>query len=184
MTPIYLRNLPPPDETFNHVQFLSSFASVIKPEHYLELGVRNAICFNAVAPFCSRVTAVDISPISINEHKNGHIFQGPTDAYFLQLTDETFDMVFIDADHSHEQSLKDFENVLPRVIDDGFIFLHDTYPSSPHMFAPDKSNNVYLTAKYIKQHYIDQIEILTLPFNPGLTIVKKIPRHKQLIYRD
>ena len=93
-------------------------------------------------------------------------------------------MVFIDADHSHEQSLKDFLNVAPYVIDDGFIFFHDTYPALPYMFAPDKSNNCYKTPGYIKKKLIDNFEVLTLPFNPGVTVVKKISRQRQLAYQD
>jgi len=91
-------------------------------------------------------------------------------------------MVFIDADHAHEQSLKDFINVFPRVINDGFIFFHDSYPCLPYMFNKDKSDTCYKTPLYLKTKFIDSLEILTLPFNPGVTIVKKIPRTQQLIY--
>ena len=35
---------------------------------------------------------------------------------------------------------------------------------------------------YIKENLIDEFEIVTLPINPGVTIVKKIKRNKQLIY--
>jgi hypothetical protein len=42
--------------------------------------------------------------------------------------------------------------------------------------------DVYKTAKYIKQNLIDDFEIVTLPFNPGVTICKKISRTKQMIY--
>ena len=44
-------------------------------------------------------------------------------------------------------------------------------------------NDVYKTALYIKENLIDEFEILTLPFNPGVTIVKKMNRDKQLIYK-
>jgi hypothetical protein len=93
-----------------------------------------------------------------------------------------FDSVFIDADHSHEQSLRDFLNVKDRVIEDGFIFLHDTYPYDEIFFDPGACNDVYKTALYIKNHFIDEFEILTFPFNPGVTVVKKMKRNKQLIY--
>jgi len=72
--------------------------------------------------------------------------------------------------------------VKDRVIEDGIIFLHDTYPYSPSMFRPDLCNDVYKTAHYIKVNFNDSFESVTLPFNPGLTIVKKISRDKQLIY--
>ena len=37
MKPIHLRNVPPPAETFNHVEFLNNLIYWIKPEKYLEL---------------------------------------------------------------------------------------------------------------------------------------------------
>ena len=50
------------------------------------------------------------------------------------------------ADHSYEQSLKDFLNVKDRVIEDGFIFFHDTYPYDPSMMDVGQCNDVYKTA--------------------------------------
>jgi predicted O-methyltransferase YrrM len=108
-----------------------------------------------------------------------------TDEYFAKLSpDEQFDVVFIDADHSHEQSLKDFLNVKDRVIDDGFIFFHDTYPYDVSMTHPLACNDAYRTALYIKQNLIDEFEVLTLPINPGVTMVKKMKRNKQLLWMD
>lgn len=182
MQPIHLRNVPPPMETFNHTSFLSQFFSYLKPENYLELGVRDGLNFRELARHCKKANGVDIvgAPFALSE--NMEYFTQTTDAYFNTLTDEIFDAVFIDADHSHGQSLKDFLNVKDRVIEDGFIFFHDTYPFNESMFDPNLCNNVYLTALHIKQNYINEFEIVTLPFNPGLTIVKKISINKQLIY--
>jgi hypothetical protein len=45
MIDIYLRNQPPPIETFDHISFISFLADWIRPEHYLELGVRSGINF-------------------------------------------------------------------------------------------------------------------------------------------
>jgi predicted O-methyltransferase YrrM len=94
-----------------------------------------------------------------------------------------FDMVFIDGDHSKEQVLKDFTNVSEMVIEDGFVLLHDTYPCDENMELPNHSYNAWEAALQIKQNFKDQWEILTLPFNPGLTIMKKINHKKQLIWK-
>ena len=40
------------------------------------------------------------------------------------------------------------------------------------------------TYKTIKQNLIDDFEVFTLPINPGVTMVKKIKRNKQLIYEE
>lgn len=182
-TPIHLRNVPPPYETFNHSTFLEFLISYIKPNIYLELGVRDGLTILKCAPHTVKSIGVDILPCQFNLSKNIEYHQTTTDDYFKSLDPSIkFDVVFIDADHSHEQSLKDFLNVKDKVIDDGFIFFHDTYPYNETMMLPHLCNDVYKTAHYIKNNFIDAFEIVTLPFNPGLTILKKINRNKQLIY--
>lgn len=66
--------------------------------------------------------------------------------------------------------------------DDGFIFFHDTYPYDPYLFDKSQCGDVYKTALYIKKNFNENFEIVTLPINPGVTIVKKIKNYKQLIY--
>ncbi len=184
MNPIYLRNLPPPAEKFNHVQFFDFLFSYIKPELYLELGVRDGINFNTVSKYCKHSIGVDIVPTQFALLPNQEYYQTSTDNFFKNINkDIKFDAIFIDADHSHEQSLKDFINAKDHLIDDGFIFFHDTYPCEEFWFNPGLCNDAYKTALYIKENFIDDFEILTLPFHPGVTIVKKMKRNKQLIWK-
>lgn len=187
MTPIYLRNLPPPMETFNHIEFLVLMAKWIKPECYLELGVRCGDSLWPISDHCKMCCAVDIDFSHLNRPKKQNMMfvQKTTDKFFEDIEpDVIFDMIFIDADHSHESSLKDFVNASNHIIEDGFIFLHDTYPCSEEMKLPHFSNDCYKTPQYIKKHFSEAFEIVTLPFNPGLTIVKKMKRSKQLIYEQ
>lgn len=182
-TPIYLRNVPPPAETFDHGSLLHFLLSYIKPNVYLELGVREGLTFTKCANHAKKAIGVDIAPCPFSLKENMEYHQCSTDFFFTTLDKNIiFDAVFIDADHSHEQSLKDFLNVKDHIIDDGFVFFHDTYPYDKSMMDPGLCNDVYKTALYIKEHFIDEFEIITLPFNPGLTIVKKMPRKKQLLY--
>lgn len=189
MQQIHLRNVPPPAETFDHPAFFDFIFSWLRPESYLELGVRDGRNILTVSRHCNNLIAVDVTPqyfTSPDDMRGSfNYFAMTTDEYFDQVNrDIKFDAVFIDADHSHEQSLKDFLNVKDMVIEDGFIFFHDTYPYDPEYFDPGACNDVYKTALYIKQNFIDEFEILTLPFNPGVTIVKKMKRTKQLIFID
>lgn len=192
LSPIHLRNIPPPPETFDHPEFLELFCKWLKPERYLELGVRGGHCFRKVAPLCKEAIGVDIIPWSeIPEYlrnvfipNNINYINMSTDEYFEQLSDDVmFDAVFIDADHSHKQSLKDFLNVKDRIIEDGFVFFHDTYPYDESYINPHFSDTVYLTALYIKKNFGSEFEQVTLPFNPGFTICKKMNINKQLIYK-
>ena len=185
MKPIHLRNIPPPLETFNHIALLEFFAKWLKPERYLEMGVRRGESFKKVARYCKEAHGVDMNDITFRLRRNMVFHKFSTDEYFNQLNKEVlFDMIFIDADHSFEQSLKDFQNAAKHLVVDGFIFMHDTYPYEPEMFRPDLCNDAYRAPLWIKQNMIDEFEIITLPFNPGLTIVKKMKRNKQLEYLD
>ena len=183
MKPIYLRNTPPPNETFDHTSFFEHLFQWFKPECYLELGIRDGINFHRLSKYCKKAIGVDTIPPQIPLEENMEYHQTTTDGFF-EKADESlrFDAVFIDADHSHEQSLRDFMNVKDKVIEDGFIFFHDTYPLNQDYFHPLQCNDVYKTALYIKQNLIDEFEIVTLPIHPGVSIVKKIRRNKQLIY--
>jgi predicted O-methyltransferase YrrM len=184
MQPIHLRNIPPPSETFDHISFLEMMAKWIKPENYLELGVRDSKCFKVISKYAIKSTGVDMQPLHTEFKKNMSFYLGSTDQYFESIKDTNiqFDFVFIDADHSHEQSLKDFMNVSKHIVEDGFIFLHDTYPYDPVMLSPDLCNDAYQTPLFIKQNLIRDFEVITLPFNPGLTIIKKMHCEKQLSY--
>jgi predicted O-methyltransferase YrrM len=176
MNPIFLRNVPPPLETFDHVALLEFFASWIKPERYLELGVRDGRCFTRIQPHCSLAISVDMAPVPLSPAPNIEIHQMTTDAYLEYARNENlqFDMVFIDADHSYEQSYQDFINVKDLVIEDGFIFFHDTYPYAEYMLDATMSHDCYKTPLQIKKQFTKQFEIVTLPFNPGVTICKKV----------
>ena len=44
--------------------------------------------------------------------------------YFFENNIEKFDVIFIDADHSYDGVLKDYENSL-KCMDSGYIILHD-----------------------------------------------------------
>lgn len=179
MTPIHLRNLPMPLETFDHAQLILFIAQWMRPEHYLELGVRHGETFYKVQRACKKATGVDYAP-TIHEP---NIIETTTDDYIASLTTEQFDMVFIDALHTKEQVIKDFLGIAPFVIADGIVFLHDTYPCDERMCSPEFTDNCWEAALHIKQNYSDSWEVLTLPFNPGLTILKKTPITRQLLWK-
>lgn len=176
MKPIHLRNVPPPIETFDHVNLIQWIAGWIKPERYLELGVRDGKCFLEVAPYCKEAIAVDFADIAFPLSENCRYEQMYTDEYFKKIKDSglTFDMVFIDADHSFEQSYKDFVNVKDHVIENGFVFFHDTYPYDKTLTQTHFCNDCYKTPIEIRKNFSNEWELVTLPFNPGVTICKKI----------
>lgn len=174
--PIHLRNVPPPMETFDHSSMIMMLAKWIRPNLYVEFGVREGNNLMKVAPFCKKVHGIDISPMNVGP--DIETFQMTTDAYVEAVLNKSnpkivIDMIFIDACHESTQVMKDFEGAFPYVIEDGFIILHDTYPYDEIMTQPNLCNDCYKVPILIKEKYGNMCELLTLPFNPGLTIIKK-----------
>jgi hypothetical protein len=151
---------------------------------YLELGIRKGPCFNAIAPLAYEAYAVDVNDCykHISHNPNVKWFHCTTDEFFRKHDKNIkFDMVFIDACHTHEASLQDFKNVFSLVNENGIILLHDTYPYVEELTNSHLCSDTYKTAAYIKKYYIDRCEIVTLPFYFGITIVRRINR--QLLWQ-
>lgn len=188
MKQIHLRNTPEDYngslETYPHYEIIQHLASWIKPVNYLEIGVRHGSVYKLINKYCKNCYLVDVKFLDIDYSDNTIKFEMTSDNFF-QIIDTSikFDLVFIDGDHSKEQVLKDFLNAKDMVVDDGFIILHDTYPCNEWMELPRHSNNAWEAVLDIKQKYRDDWEIVTLPFNPGLTIMKKMKNNKQLLWK-
>lgn len=152
---------------------------------YLELGIRKGFCFNVIAPLAKEAYAVDIKDYSgyINKNKNC-VWKNSDTVNFLKDHDEKkkFDLVFIDADHKHQSSLADFKLVLPFVNENGIILLHDTYPPSKEFTSDEYCSDSYKTAKYIRDNFSEECEIVTLPFYYGVSVVRKISYDKHLLW--
>jgi hypothetical protein len=173
--PIYRRHIPPPIETINHVYIITKILSATssKEKNYLEYGVRNGDSIEPISKLVKIAYSVDINNY-LPKNNNINFFQMSTDAFSdTILKDINFDYAFIDADHSSKQVLTDFINIYKYINKDGYIFLHDTYPCSPELLRNDYCNDCYLSPIKIRELYPD-IEMITFPINPGLTIIHKI----------
>jgi hypothetical protein len=90
------------------------------------------------------------------------------------------EMGFIDACHSYEASYKDFLNLKDHIVDDGFIFFHDSYPISSYWTDPGLCGDAYKTIEKIRLEHNQEFEILTIPVNPGIAIARKLKNKSQL----
>ena len=174
--PIYRRLIPPPCETVNHPFIISQIlqASGGIDKMYLEYGVRDGTSLRAIAPFVKHCVGVDINACH-NIPSNSTFYKMFTDEFSRDVLPQfTFHFAFIDADHKFESTFKDFENLFPSIQSGGYIFLHDTYPCEAFLLDPKYCNDCYMTPIAIKQKYGKQLELLTLPLNPGVTIIRKI----------
>ena len=172
----------------DHVRIVKTIAEGLKAagalNSYLELGIRKGPCFNEVSPLVNGPAyAVDINDCykDIKHNKNLVWYEG-TSTKFLKNhnSDKKFDLVFIDADHSHKASLNDFTLVLPHVNDNGLILLHDTYPPEKKFTSSKFCSDTYKTANYIRNHY-PECEITTIPIFFGISIIRKLNR--QLLWK-
>jgi hypothetical protein len=187
---LYRRLLPPPIETVNHTYIIWCIIESLKKEkvynggdnrvRYVEYGVRDGGNFAKMSEYVSEAYGVDICiREGIDAFSRGklntQLYEMTTDVFrdnILPYMDDV-DVVFIDADHSSKSVISDFEGIISRVNAGGYIVMHDTYPCNEDYLHAGACHDCYKTPMYIKEKYKDEIEILTLPLNPGVTIVRK-----------
>jgi hypothetical protein len=160
----------------DHPKIISNVIALTNPDRkssYVEYGVMCGHSLEVIAPVVNTAYAVDLTPY-IPKHKNIRFYNLKTNTFSLNyLPRISFRYAFIDADHKSEQAFIDFEYIYKFCESNGFIFLHDTYPFSEKYLAPNLCNDCYKTPLKIRAKYPD-IEMLTLPFQPGVTIVRKV----------
>jgi predicted O-methyltransferase YrrM len=156
---------------------LQFFTSNLKPNLHLEIGVFTGNTIASVYKNCKRIHAVDINPDCLEhlrDFENVEFFPLCSDDYFAQLpNDIIFDTAFIDGDHSFEAVKRDFDNTFKRLSVNGLIFLHDTCPLDDSFKVPEHCGTAWKFADKCINSPIDY-EMLTLPYHPGLTIVRKV----------
>lgn len=116
---------------------------------YLEIGVSQGKAFRAVT--AEEKIAVDPAfAISERDRERAaaaadatHYFETTSDAFFANeapfLEQRGIDVALIDGLHTYRQALRDVENTLRYLRDDGVIFLHDCNPSRAAIACPATS---------------------------------------------
>ncbi len=140
------------------VNTLYAAAKLIKPEHYLEIGVRRGRSACTVARACPDVTlhAFDMwiqgyagmdnpGPAFVRQELQKHGHRGQvtfTDGdshrtvpeYLARNPNLQFDLVLVDGDHSEDGAYDDLRNVLPRIRSGGMVIFDDiTHPAHPYL---------------------------------------------------
>lgn len=160
----------------DHPKIISSvigITNIDRKGNYVEYGVMVGHSLEVVAPVVNVAYAVDLT-VYVPKQKNIRFFNMKTNTFSRNyLPRIPFRYAFIDADHKSEQAFIDFEFLYKHCEQDGYIFLHDTYPFSEKYLAPNMCNDCYKTPLKIREKYPD-IEMITLPFQPGVTIVHKV----------
>lgn len=116
---------------------------------YLEIGVERGFAFRLFA--ADEKIAVDPSfklwarnrKLAEEKARVTHYFEMTSDAFFANQTAllerRGIDVALIDGLHTYEQALRDIENALQYLRDDGIIVVHDCNPARASIGAPAKS---------------------------------------------
>ena len=140
---------------------------------YLEIGVENGYTFNNVHFLNENKTGVDPDP----KCDNKNICRVTSDQFFLERQEkqENFDVIFIDGMHQSEYVLRDFNNSIKILNNNGSIFIDDIIPLNyneqlripqKHYYENDIlkygeewTGDVWKMVYYLLVHYKDKLTI-------------------------
>lgn len=169
-----------------HEDFIVHLASIVRPKVYVELGLYQCVVFNRIIQYAQKLIGVDVAP------EAARYMQKSPKTCFVNTTTDVFakdlradpiqiDMLFIDADHSKDSVLRDFQNFFPFVIPHGIILLHDGHPKDEASMSPGYCGDGWKAIAELSQH-TKEYEMMTIPIHPGLTICRK--RKHQLQWKE
>lgn len=129
---------------------------------YLELGIEDNTNFNNTHALNKK--SVDTNGMAT--------FTGTTDEYFQQLDkSESFDVIFIDANHDYDYVLRDFNNSIKHCKE--WLVLHDMVPPSFYHTHHTQCSDSYRILYYIIKEQPDIIfYTLKDPIYCGLTFIR------------
>lgn len=160
-----------------HVDFIVHIARVLRPKLYVELGLYECELFNKVIPYAGKLIGVDLKRECgeyMVDSKKVKFVNSTTDEFAKDLRKRPpkIDMLFIDANHSSESVLKDFNSYFPFVSEQGLILLHDGYPKNKKFTDQKLCGDAYKTIEKLSKE-TKSFEMVTVPVHPGVTICRK-----------
>ncbi|NQT22907.1 MAG: class I SAM-dependent methyltransferase [Candidatus Omnitrophica bacterium] len=196
----------------NRVDLIQEIINKKKAKNYLEIGFGHGDCFFNIR--ASRKMVVDPEFVFLKKRTIKYFFRNlsknlankfynmPSDDFFIKrskiLQDIRPDVVFVDGLHTFKQSLKDVNNAIKFINDDGVIVLHDCSPSCASEAYPAKSyahaaqlnlkgwtgywsGDVWKTPVYLRSLRGD-LKVFVLDFDRGVGIVRKGKEARPLEY--
>lgn len=147
----------------NHTEVINYIIEAKSFINYLEIGTQAGKNFAAIN--CLQKTGVDPD---VNSRAT-HIM---TSDDFFDTSGGFYDLIFIDGLHTKEQVEKDFVNAMNFLSADGIIVIHDTNPEDEKWTLVPRESKQWTGSVY---KFICNLEadFKTLPFDYGITIVKK-----------
>lgn len=160
----------------NRISIIQSLIDKNKYTRYLEIGVRDGSCFNAIK--CEHKEGVDPDPTS------AATFFDTSDNFFKN-TIQMFDIIFIDGLHESPQVIKDIANALKHLTDGGTIVMHDCLPTSEFMqlipMRPDHNEWTGDVWKaYLYYRHISGLEMCVVDCDWGCGIIRRGEQQNRL----
>ena len=166
------------NQTF-HERLIPLLVEGVGAESYLEFGTHLNETIGKVR--CERRYGVDKNPVEIipSFGATARFFKMTTKQFIENHAEQhaPFDFVFIDADHDAKAVEEDFMGIWPHVSPEGLVLLHDTNPETVSDTDPKLCGDAWKFSKVLQTEtdYFDNVEFeaVTLPYHPGLTIIRK-----------
>ena len=148
----------------NRIDIINSLISQHSYKSYLEIGVRfKRDCFDHVQ--CAQKTSVDPSATDTYD------FTMTSDEFFAQ-NKNSFDLVFIDGWHAAEQVIKDVNNALDCLSNNGTIVMHDCSPPDEGHTSLSLCGTVWKVIYWLRANRPDLI-VHTVDDDYGVGIVRR-----------
>lgn len=179
---------PTHENQTGHETFIPMLCKLVGARSYLELGVYKGDTLRRVGeenPTC-KCLGLDIVDVLVRPTTENIWFYGNcTLEHFSKLNPAMlFDVIFIDASHQAEDVWRDLRNALKHSPEHGLILLHDTYPKDEAATAEGYCGTAWEIAEELadRDNAMNMgvgldIEAVTLPYHPGLTIIRKRSKH-------
>lgn len=149
---------------------------------YLELGCRSNSTFKQIQ--CERKVGVDKNP--------GGTLQMTTDEYFAKH-DDKFDIVFVDAGHTHDQVMRDVRNAQNILNNGGTIVMHDCWPYIKEYERKDGGASGTVWRAFVHLRTDPNLEVVCGNYDHGVGLVRfgsnpsrleNVPAMDDLTYGD
>jgi methyltransferase family protein len=154
------------DQTF-HERLIPLLVEGMGAQSYLELGTHQNETIGKVV--CDKRVGVDVNAVDL---EGALMFKMTTEEFMAENAAKLapYDFVFIDANHELSAVRADFLGIMPFVSPEGLVLLHDT---NPETVADTASGLCADSWKFAWGLSVAGMEAVTLPFHPGLTIIRK-----------
>lgn len=134
----------------------------IKSKTFLELGYRDGANFKLIE--CKNKYSVDINWLAD--------FTGTTDEFFESISPfQTWDIIFIDANHDYEFVLRDFNHAVEHAAE--WVILHDMIPPTERHTEKRFCSDAYKVLYRLRME--TDLQVYSMQGHMGLTFVR-IPR--------